>query len=240
MFQPTLTVSKYEAKGKLPSQPDVANVSVLTLCIGTLKLNIGIRASRHSGKRKVRTEEVVEEEIEEGETSLSMETGAGQDRIKFKKLEISVFNGKDPDGKGLSWFRWSENCKRFRSWKELKEGMYNQFRSREHETSCARFLAIRQEGTIKEYLQWFKELSAPLSEIAKEVLEGTFTNGLDPIIWTEVFSMLAVDLEDMMEAAQLVEEKNEMAKGSSNPYLKETKMAQKITPKIQKALQRKW
>ncbi|KAA0058078.1 gypsy/ty3 element polyprotein [Cucumis melo var. makuwa] len=159
-----------------------------------------------------------------------METGAGQDRIKFKKLEISVFNGKDPDGwfhraehyfqmhlmneheklkiiivslegKGLSWFRWSENCKRFRSWKELKEGMYNQFRSREHGTSCARFLTIRQEGTIKEYLQWFKEPSAPLSEIAEEVLEGTFTNGLDPIIWTEVFSMRVVDLEDMMEAA---------------------------------------
>ena len=74
---------------------------------------------------------------------------------------MSVFNGEDPDGwfyraehycqmhllnereklkmvvlslegKGLSWFRWTENRKRLRSWKELKERMYNRFQSREH------------------------------------------------------------------------------------------------------------
>ncbi|KAA0054710.1 gypsy/ty3 element polyprotein [Cucumis melo var. makuwa] len=31
---------------------------------------------------------------------LARESGAGQDRIKFKKLEMPVFNGEDPDG----WF----------------------------------------------------------------------------------------------------------------------------------------
>ncbi|KAA0051937.1 gypsy/ty3 element polyprotein [Cucumis melo var. makuwa] len=124
-----------------------------------------------TGKRKVRTE-VVEEDADEGETSMSIETGAGQDQIKFKKLEMPIFNGEDPDGwfyraehyfqmhllneheklkivvvclegKGLSWFRWAENRKRFRSWKELKERMYNRFQSREHGMSCPRFLAIK-------------------------------------------------------------------------------------------------
>lgn len=43
----------------------------------------------------MRTEDVIEEEAgEEGETSLSTETRVGQDQIKFKKLEMPVFNGK--------------------------------------------------------------------------------------------------------------------------------------------------
>ncbi|KAA0045703.1 ty3-gypsy retrotransposon protein [Cucumis melo var. makuwa] len=51
-----------------------------------------------TGKRKVRNEEVTEEEGEEGETSLSVETEAGQKRFKFRKLEMPVFNGEDPRG----------------------------------------------------------------------------------------------------------------------------------------------
>ncbi|KAA0034006.1 ty3-gypsy retrotransposon protein [Cucumis melo var. makuwa] len=221
-------------------------------------------------KRKLRNEETVEEEGEEGETSLSVETGAGQDRIKFKKLEMSVFNGEDLEGwfykaehyfqmhllnehqklkiamvslegKGLNWFRWTENRKRFRSWKELKERMYNRFQSREHETTCARFLAIKQEGSVSEHLQKFEELSAPLPEMVEEVLEGTFANGLDPIILKEVFSMRVVGLEDMMEVAQLaevaqlVEEKVEVVKRGPYPYpyLKEAaKTYPKPSPKI--------
>ncbi|KAA0054264.1 putative mitochondrial protein [Cucumis melo var. makuwa] len=58
-----------------------------------------------TGKRKFRNEDTTKEEVEEGETSLSMETGAGQDRIKFKKLEMLVFNGEDPDG----WFYRAEH-----------------------------------------------------------------------------------------------------------------------------------
>ncbi|KAA0037088.1 ty3-gypsy retrotransposon protein [Cucumis melo var. makuwa] len=193
-------------------------------------------------------------EGEEGETSLSVETGVGQDRIKFKKLEMPVFNGEDPDGwfyraehyfqmhllnerkklkivvvslegKGLSWFKWAENRKRFRSWKELKERMYNRSRSREHRTVCAKFLAVKQEGSVSEYLQRFEELSVPLPEIAEEVLEGTFTNGLDPIIRKEVFSMRAVGLEDMIEAAELAEEKIE-----ESPTTKMVTLAEKVLP----------
>lgn len=36
--------------------------------------------------------------------------------------------------------------------------------------------------------------------MAEDVLVGTFTNGLDPMIKTEVFAMWAVGLEDMMDA----------------------------------------
>ena len=50
-----------------------------------------------TGKRKLRPDDIIEGD-EEGEMSLSLETGVGQDRIKFKKLEMPVFNGEDPDG----------------------------------------------------------------------------------------------------------------------------------------------
>ena len=66
-----------------------------------------------------------------------------------EKLKIAIVS---MEGKGLCWFRWVENRKCFRSWKELKERMYNWFRCREHETSCARFLAIKQENSVSDYL----------------------------------------------------------------------------------------
>ncbi|KAA0051273.1 gypsy/ty3 element polyprotein [Cucumis melo var. makuwa] len=185
-------------------------------------------------KWKIRTEDVADGD-EEGETSLSLEREAGQDRIKFKKLEMPVFNGEDPDGwiyraehyfqmhllneqeklkitivsmegKGLCWFRWAENRKRFRSWKELKERMYNHFRNREYGTGCARFLAIKQEGSVGEYLQRFEELSMPLPKMAEDVL-------------------------DMMDAARLAEEKLEIARALHDPYVKDGKPAQKHAPK---------
>ncbi|KAA0032325.1 Ty3/gypsy retrotransposon protein [Cucumis melo var. makuwa] len=211
-------------------------------------------------KQKIRTEDLVEGD-EEGETSLSLETGAVQDRIKLRKLEMSVFNGEDPDGwiyraehyfqmhllneqkklkiaivsmegKGLCWFHWAENRKRFRSWKELKERMYNHFRNREHGTSCMRFLAIKQESSVGEYLQRFEELSASLPEMKEDVLVGTFTNGLDPVIRTKVFAMRVVGLEDMMDAARLAEEKLDIARASQGPYTKDGKPTQKHPPKI--------
>lgn len=200
-----------------------------------------------TGKRKVRTYDINEEE--EGETYLNAKTGVGQGRIKFKMLEMLVFNGDNLDGwfyraehyfqlhllteqeklkiivvrlegKGLSWFHWVENKKRFRSWRELKERIYRRFRCREQGTRCARFLAIRQEGMVNDYLQKFEELSALLPEMAEDVLEGTFTNGLDSIIRMEVFAMRAMGLEDMMDAARLAGEKIEMVRIAQGPIYK--------------------
>lgn len=50
--------------------------------------------------------------------------------------------------------------------------MYHQFCRGEHGTRCARFLAIKQEGMVNEYMQKFEELLAPLLEMADDVLWG--------------------------------------------------------------------
>lgn len=103
--------------------------------------------------------------------------------------------------------------------------MYNRFRCQEHGTSCGRFLAIKQESSVGDYLQCFEELLAPLPEMVEDVLVGTFKNGLDPVIRTEVFAMRVVGLEDMMDATRLAEEKLEMALASHGPYAKDGKPA---------------
>lgn len=89
------------------------------------------------------------------------------------------------------------------------------------------FLAIKQEGTVNDYLQKFEELSAPLPEMVEDVLVGTFSNGLDTVIKTEVFAIRVVGLEDMMDAARLAEKKIEMARTSQGPYTKDAKQAQR-------------
>lgn len=52
---------------------------------------------------------------------------------------------------------------------------------------------------------------------------GTFTNGLDPVIRTEVFSMQAVGLEDIIDATQLAKKKIEKARNTQGPYTREVK-----------------
>ena len=47
------------------------------------------------GKRKLRPDDITEGD-EEGETSLSLETGVGQDRIKFKKTGNVSFQRRRP------------------------------------------------------------------------------------------------------------------------------------------------
>lgn len=53
----------------------------------------------------------------------------------------------------------------------------------------------------------FEELVALLPHLTDEILENTFMNGLDPVIQSEVRCMKPVGLEDMMDKAQLVEDR---------------------------------
>lgn len=46
----------------------------------------------------------------------------------------------------------------------------------------ARFLAIRQEGSVANFIKKFVSYSTPLTNMAEDVLESTFLNGLKPPI----------------------------------------------------------
>ncbi|KAA0033837.1 Ty3/gypsy retrotransposon protein [Cucumis melo var. makuwa] len=156
------------------------------------------------------------------------------DRNKFKKVEMPVFTGEDPDswlfraeryfqihklsesekmlvsavsfdGPTLNWYRSQEEKDKFTSRTNLKERMLVRFRSSKDGTICGQFLRIRQESTVEEYRNLFDKLVAPLFDLQERVIEDTFMNGLLPWIRAEVAFCRPKGLAEMMEVVQLVE-----------------------------------
>ncbi|KAL4035837.1 hypothetical protein IC575_004544 [Cucumis melo] len=156
------------------------------------------------------------------------------DRSKFKKVEMPVFSGEDPDswlfqaeryfqihkliesekmlvstisfdGPALNWYRSQEERDKFLSWANLKERLLIRFRSSRDGTLLGKFLRIKQETTVEEYRNLFDKLVAPLSEVQEDVVEDTFMNGLLPWIRAEVAFCHPKGLSEMMQVAQLVE-----------------------------------
>lgn len=60
---------------------------------------------------------------------------------------------------------------------------------------------------MEEYCDRFEEWSALLPHLTEEVLENTFSNGLDPVIRTEMFCLEPIGLESMMRVAQKIEDR---------------------------------
>ncbi|KAA0047644.1 Ty3/gypsy retrotransposon protein [Cucumis melo var. makuwa] len=86
----------------------------------------------------------------EGKTEIEE---AAADRNKFKKVEMPVFAGEDPD----SWL--------FRAERSSRDG-----------TVLGRFLRAKQESTVDDYRNLFDKLVAPLSDVPDPVVEDTFMN----------------------------------------------------------------
>lgn len=63
------------------------------------------------------------------------------------------------------------------------------------------------KNTVAEYRAEFESLSAPLPELSKNLLDGTFLNGLKDEVRTEVLCFDPIGLEAMMKAAQRIEDK---------------------------------
>ncbi|KAL4038207.1 hypothetical protein IC575_001815 [Cucumis melo] len=159
---------------------------------------------------------------------------ATPDRNKFKKVEMPVFAGEDPDswlfraeryfqihklsdsekmlvstisfdGPAFNWYRSQEEREKFISWSNLKERLLVRFRSSRDGTVLGKFLRVKQETTVDEYRNLFNKLVAPLSDVPDPVVEDTFMNGLFPWIRAEVILCRPKGLAEMMEVAQLVE-----------------------------------
>ncbi|KAL4025181.1 hypothetical protein IC575_013559 [Cucumis melo] len=156
------------------------------------------------------------------------------DRNKFKKIEMPVFTGEDPDswlfraeryfqihkltdsekmlvstisfdGPALNWFRSQEERDKFTSWSNMKERLLIRFRSNKDGTLSGQFLRIKQEGTVEEYINLFDKMVAPVNDLPERVILDTFMNGLLPWVRSEVFFCRPKSLAEMMEAAQMVE-----------------------------------
>ncbi|TYK16772.1 Transposon Ty3-G Gag-Pol polyprotein [Cucumis melo var. makuwa] len=182
-----------------------------------------------------------------GETSAERKADSDEntsDRSKFKKVEMPVFTGEDPeswlfraeryfqihkltesekmlvsticfDGPALNWYRSQEEREKFVSWTNLKERLMVRFQSTREGTVCGRFLRILQETTVEEYRNRFDKLVAPLSDLEDRVVEETFMTGLFPWIRAEVILCRPKGLAEMMLTAQLVEDR-EILRNAAN------------------------
>ncbi|KAL0537842.1 hypothetical protein IC582_026831 [Cucumis melo] len=182
-----------------------------------------------------------------GETSAEKKTDPDEntnDRSKFKKVEMPVFTGEDPeswlfraeryfqihkltesekmlvsticfDGPALNWYRSQEEREKFASWTNLKERLLVRFQSTREGTVCGRFLRIQQETTVEEYRNRFDKLVAPLSDLEDRVVEETFMTGLFPWIRAEVILCKPKGLAEKMLTAQLVEDR-EILRNAAN------------------------
>ena len=125
---------------------------------------------------------------------------ANGSRNKFKKVEMPIFNGDDPDswlfraeryfqihkltdfekmtvatisfeGPALNWYRSQEERDKFADWANLKERVLIRFRSTREGSLYGRFLRIQQTTTVEEYRNLFDKLVAPLSDLADKVVK---------------------------------------------------------------------
>ncbi|TYK10372.1 transposon Tf2-1 polyprotein isoform X1 [Cucumis melo var. makuwa] len=114
--------------------------------------------------------------VEEPKLETKTEEERSVDRSKFKKVEMPVFDGTEPDswlfradryfkihnltdsekltvavisfdGPALDWYRSQEEREAFAGWDDLKQKMLVRFRATREGTLVGRFLTIKQETT---------------------------------------------------------------------------------------------
>ena len=90
----------------------------------------------------------------------------------------------------------------------MKNLLLERFGLTQEGSTCEKFLAIRQEGTVWDYRCLFEALSSPLTGLSEDVLESTFINGLRLDTRSEVRMMKPSGLPRIMEFAQRVEDRN--------------------------------
>ena len=91
----------------------------------------------------------------------------------------------------------------------------SRFRPTQEGSVEERFLALRQRGTVLDYRQSFEALASPLEYLPEAVLERHFINGLHPEIKAELRVLRPRSLEQMMDMAQRIEERNLVLRGNA-------------------------
>lgn len=80
-------------------------------------------------------------------------------------------------------------------------------------------MALRQTGTVTEYREKFESMLAPLNEASNEMLMGVFRNGLKEEIRAELRIMKFGSLQELMDLAHNVEERNIVVEKNREDFL---------------------
>lgn len=155
---------------------------------------------------------------------------------RHRKLDMPAFDGSDPDGwilrgerffafygfsdsekmeaavvamegDALKWYQWENKRRPVRSWESMKNFVLAQFRPLNAGSLYEQWLATTQTTTVWDYRRKFIEL-APLEGITEEVLMGKFIHRLQAELQTEIRVLNPYNLDQAMELALKLEEKN--------------------------------
>lgn len=102
----------------------------------------------------------------------------------------------------------THNHKNIESWEDLKGRMFELFCDFGQKSLGARLIRIEQDGPYNDYIKKFVNYSAPLPHMAESVLRNAFVMGLEPTLQVEVISRYPQTLEECMNEAQLVNDRN--------------------------------
>lgn len=254
---PSLSASMVELKGDVEHLNNQVGLELgkmnqrleASLALGRRELNDGLRliekmlkgsklnSSSSPGEESGRMSTTSVEEQPEVENVNSEKMAVASVEGNYRKLELPLFNGVDPDswifraeryfrmnklddveravaagvcmeGAALSWFQWEDGRRPMHNWTELKRRLLERFRDTQYGTLHQRFLAIKQTGTVAEFRERFEVMAAPLKNVSNDVLEGVFINGLDEEVQAEVLMANPVGLSQIMDLVQRVEDRN--------------------------------
>lgn len=177
-----------------------------------------------------------------GGSGMGGSSGYGGGGRRYRKIDMPIFEGVDPDGwvlrieryfsfyrlteaekleavvvalegDALRWFYWENKRRPIRRWDELKEFMLRYFRPSSGRSLCEQWLATAETDSATEYRRKFIETVAPLERLPEEIMLGQFLNGLKEDIRAEVRLLNPINLEQAMELALRVEERNQVSGG---------------------------
>lgn len=161
--------------------------------------------------------------------------GNNRNSWRYKKLDMPLFDGTNPDGwilraerffefyglteekveatvvalegQALLWFQWEHRRRPIDTWEQAKGLLRRHFRSNSTGSLQEQWLAHRQGGNVSDYRLKFIELLAPLDNVSEEMTLGQFLNGLRDDIRAEVRLLGPLTVDHAMELAHMVEEK---------------------------------
>lgn len=161
-------------------------------------------------------------------------SGGGPGNWRYRKLDMPVFDGDDPDGwilrveryfafyrltedemleavglamdgEALRWFQWENKRRPIRRWVDLKSFILRQFRSINGGSLYEQWLSTTQTTTVGEYRRRFIETASPLDRVSEDVLLGQFIHGSKK-------RLNPVNLKQAIELAVRVEEKQRVVR----------------------------
>lgn len=161
---------------------------------------------------------------------------SGGTNWRFRKLDLPVFEGVDPDrwilraeryfsfyrlseeeqleaavvsldGDALLWYQWEHGRRPIRRWEELKGMLLHQFRPTAACSLHEQWLNHSQTGDVVEYRRKFIELMAPLLGVPEEIAKGQYITGLREEIRAEVRLLGPRSLDHAMDLSIKVQEK---------------------------------